>query len=161
MFQQAAFSPHRSTYWPRRPRFVQQPPASVSKRHGADRRCRRIPMRSTGAKNERVTVFSTTPPPDGSPRSVSVRVRNPASPPAAPPLASYLTPNHHTSLPFPATWLNGTHTPRHTESQSHFPVWDGAGLGTTFPPVSQDGVCVFSFLSTVLFVVLLLLLPPR
>lgn len=56
--------------------------------------------------------------------SVSVCVKTPG----APPLASYL------SLP-PATWLNGTLTPRHAESESHFPVWDGGGFHVASPPI--------------------------
>lgn len=163
MYQQAAYSPHRSTYWPRRPRFVQQPPASVSKRHGADRRCRRrrrrrIPIRSTGAKNERATVFSTTPPSDGSPprcRSVS---ETPLHPPAAPPLASYLTPTHPPTLPpLPRNMAERhAHSPTYRVTKS-FPGVGWRGLRDHFS-ASQDGF-VF-FLSTVSSV-FLLLLPPR
>lgn len=77
-----------------------------------------------GAKMTGQDFFPHPPPAPPPLPSVSVCVKTPG----APPLASYL------SLP-PATWLNGTLTPRHAESESHFPVWDGGGFHVASPPI--------------------------
>lgn len=105
----------RFTHYPRRPRFA-LPPASVSKRHRAGCCCRRIRQ---GGDNHRAPASPQHPLPSphvplGVGRSVGVRA------PGAPLLASYLPPPP--VQPPPATWLNGTPTPRHTESESHHAI---------------------------------------
>lgn len=152
MYQQASYSPHRSTYWPRRPRFVQ--PASCLCLQAT----RRGPPLSPHPKTKHGSEKRAG---DRFPRNPAARCRSVSE---TPPLASYLTPTRQPSLPP----LPRNMAERHAHSPTYRVTKSFPGVGWRWPrrhfSASQSGRCVFFsfFLSTVSFVVLFLfLLPPR